>query len=543
MSGGTGDRVELAKLVKGAELGRGGQGTVHEIRNERPGSWPVAYKEYSDASLATLNAPALDAMVVFIHGLDYAVGAWIGEHSSWPAKVVVHQGRTRGFLMRRIPDRFFRAVGPGNGPRKPSGFEFLLNEDKYLTKVGIVISDEQRLRLLRDLGAMLARFHSLGAVVGDLSPKNLLFGLEPEPSCFLIDCDAMRLHGRDVLPQMETPGWNVPAGEPPATQRSDAYKFGLLAARLIGGQQDGKDVSALTAVDAELGALATRSWGTPAGRPPLSEWFTPLDRAIAAAPTARRTVRRPTPTVVTANAQTAPTPSLPTVTRRAAPRTSPPPAAVRRTTTRPRPVRQAPPPPGKGRAGWFWALLATVALLYFLDEELGVDFKGMLESLSDGSASRSEGTAGGQAEALAGLLARNDGTRGGVSDAVGVVQRCENTSDVSEAQAVFERAARNRGDLVAGLEKLEVDGLPGGPAAAGRLREAWQASADADLAYARWAADMSANGCTPSSSARNDWQEAAEANVRATKAKKAFVGMWAPIAEQYGLATRSWDQL
>jgi hypothetical protein len=35
------------------------------------------------------------------------------------------------------------------------------------------------------------RLHRLGVVVGDLSPKNLLFSLKPAPSCFLIDCDAM----------------------------------------------------------------------------------------------------------------------------------------------------------------------------------------------------------------------------------------------------------------------------------------------------------------------------------------------------------------
>ena len=57
----------------------------------------------------------------------------------------------------------------------------------------------QRVALLQNLAVILSRLHGLGVVVGDLSPKNLLFRLTPSPSCFLIDCDAMRVRGASVL--------------------------------------------------------------------------------------------------------------------------------------------------------------------------------------------------------------------------------------------------------------------------------------------------------------------------------------------------------
>jgi hypothetical protein len=74
--------------------------------------------------------------------------------------------------------------------------------------------------------------HKHGVCVGDISPKNLLFALIPHPAVYFIDCDAMRIDGVSVLRQVETPGWQVPAGEELATVYSDTYKLGLLALRL-----------------------------------------------------------------------------------------------------------------------------------------------------------------------------------------------------------------------------------------------------------------------------------------------------------------------
>jgi eukaryotic-like serine/threonine-protein kinase len=51
----------------------------------------------------------------------------------------------------------------------------------------------------------------------------------------------MRVNGASVLPQVETPEWEVPAGEELATVQSDTYKLGLLTLRLLTGDQHTKN--------------------------------------------------------------------------------------------------------------------------------------------------------------------------------------------------------------------------------------------------------------------------------------------------------------
>ena len=67
----------------------------------------------------------------------------------------------------------------------------------------------------------MADLHELDVVVGDLSPNNLLFSTTSRPRCYFIDCDAMRVGGRSILPQIETQDWQAPsAGEPIGTTYS-----------------------------------------------------------------------------------------------------------------------------------------------------------------------------------------------------------------------------------------------------------------------------------------------------------------------------------
>ena len=58
----------------------------------------------------------------------------------------------------------------------------------------------------------------------------------------------MRFRGRSVMPQLETPGWEVRAVSPReelGTAASDSYKLGLLALRLLAGSQDTRDPARL----------------------------------------------------------------------------------------------------------------------------------------------------------------------------------------------------------------------------------------------------------------------------------------------------------
>ncbi|WP_030276838.1 LppU/SCO3897 family protein [Streptomyces sp. NRRL B-24484] len=282
--------VEFATLALDGELGRGGQGSVHRVRNRRinesaaDGGWEVVYKEYGPAVLPQVDAAALAAAVALPGRLTGEQGRWLCEKTAWPAAVVRRGGQTCGFLMRAVPDRFrftLRTLAAGNqGSPRLATLEYLLNEDAYVAGIGLTVTDRDRLLLLADLATTLDRLHRFGVAVGDLSPKNLLFALAPQPECFLIDCDAARTDLATVLPQAETPDWHVPAGEERATRHSDTYKLALLAVRLFARDQNTTDPAALAAIDPALGALARVSLGTdPAARPTPAAWAEQLASA------------------------------------------------------------------------------------------------------------------------------------------------------------------------------------------------------------------------------------------------------------------------
>ncbi|MEU5157832.1 hypothetical protein AB0I03_26445, partial [Glycomyces sp. NPDC021274] len=191
------------------------------------GGWDVVYKEYATTVLPGLDPAALTAQVGLLRELSAAEGRWLCGKTAWPAALVERDGRACGFLMRAVPDRFrftFKSLaGTSAGTRRLANLEYLLNDDNYVAGIGLTISDHDRLLVLADLAATLTRLHRLGITIGDLSPKNLLFTTTPQPECFLIDCDAMRLRGTTVLPQAETPDWQIPPGEEKATRASDIY--------------------------------------------------------------------------------------------------------------------------------------------------------------------------------------------------------------------------------------------------------------------------------------------------------------------------------
>jgi len=260
----------------------------------------VVYKEYNQSVLPGLDAMALAAMVGLLTELGAAESRWLCERIAWPAALVEEHGRTAGFLMRAIPDRFLfemRSLGAtATGSRRPENFEYLLNDDVYVAGIGLSISERDRLLLLTDLASVLYRLHRVGIVVGDLSPKNLLFTMDPRPECFLVDCDAMRLRGASVLTQAETPDWAVPAGEEKATRASDVYKFGLLAVRLFARHQTSTDPAALSAVHPALGALARASLDPdPSRRPTPVLWAAQLGSALARVSTTATTTATAVP--------------------------------------------------------------------------------------------------------------------------------------------------------------------------------------------------------------------------------------------------------
>jgi hypothetical protein len=240
-------------------------------------------------SLAGLRPAVLEKLVSFPRQLGPEDSSWLHEHTAWPAVIVEDDDVVSGFLMRSVPAAYhfdFRTQTQGVRSRL-ADVAFLLNADEYLMSAGLAVSDQDRLTMLMALAGTLSRLHSLDVVIGDLSPKNLLFSPGASPGCFIIDCDTVRLHGETVLDQVDTPDWESPAGEPKATVATDAYKFGLLAIRLFARDQSTRDVSALAAVSPELGRLAEDSLSDdPGQRPSPYSWLRVLGAARPVAPPA-----------------------------------------------------------------------------------------------------------------------------------------------------------------------------------------------------------------------------------------------------------------
>jgi hypothetical protein len=154
------------------------------------------------------------------------------------------------------------------------------------------------------------------------------------------------------------------------------------------------------------------------------------------------------------------------------------------------------------------------------------------------SAAPSEQTA---AQALAQLLASSASDRGAVVSAVSDVKSCG--SGLAQDAQTFQQAAASRQQLISQLAALPgVSTLPA--QLVQDLNSAWQASIQADQDFAAWAGDEnSGGGCTTNDSADANFEAATEPDDEATTDKQDFVGLWNPIATQYGLTTYQWNQL
>lgn len=519
--------IERSSLILGERFGQGGQGIVYPVVNTMAGGrWAAAYKEYRPDVRGRVNVTALEAMVQAAARLSQDDRIWLGEHTSWPIELVSAGGVVSGFIMRAVPREFYftlRTLSTTDGKARLAQIEFLLNDDDYVASIGLVVSERDRLLLLASLAAVLVKLHGLGVSVGDLSPKNVLFSLTPWPHCFLIDCDAMRVGDRDVLPQVETDDWKVPDGEELATAAGDAHKFALLAARLFARDQSSRDVFRLAATAPAVGELAqlTLQRG-PANRPALEAWIAPLETA---ARTASESSAQPTAVIS--------------------------------------PIPQAPlrPPNGLRRLGLVavgvaaaltlgitWAVSSGSAPLpggSTMQNGRGVGSADQSptppadSSLSPSVSDTSEEVS--QLQGIAGILSDTSSARSAVVKAVNAVGACtqNTTSGISTLQSSVQ--SRTSDAQIAG--QLPVGAIPGGQRLRSLLVSLLQDSAAADKGYAQWMHDIATQGCPVNTTTDSGHLAGDQASTSATQDKRNFVAQWNPLATQFGLTPYTADNL
>lgn len=518
MTSGPVPRLDIGTLGRGPDLGRGGQGRVSAVSGLLIDSrWPAALKIYASSVAGALDASALGAIAGFPATLDRRDRAWLLENTAWPAVIAEDRGTVCGFLMRVIPQPYyfdFRTQTQGK-LQKPADVAFLLNSDQYVSRSGLQVTDHDRLALLENLAATLSRLHRLGVVVGDLSPKNVLFSLRGTPSCFLIDCDAMLVRGRTVLRQVHTPDWELPPGEPIATPAADAYKFGLLAIRLFARDQSSHDQMLLAMVSAELGRLAASSQNQdPSQRPSPELWIPVLDAAVRSLPR-----RKAGPAAGSWSPSTRSAPSPPGPAPAAGPYVAP--------VVRP---RQS----GSGRAGrkvaGAVAVVASIAVV-------GVIGLHAAHSASSQDTSPSGQTsAQSQASALDDLLNSSAASRQTLTTAVQEADRCQN---VSEAVSAISEVASQRASEYTKTSALDTGLLPNGSALKSDLSSALHYSVLADKDFLSWAQQLQEANCATSATVTASYDQGVTASDDAVDAKDAFVQLWNPIASSHGYPTRS----
>ncbi|HQE15665.1 MAG TPA: hypothetical protein PLD01_11425 [Mycobacterium sp.] len=269
--------IDVAQLGALTKIGQGGQGVVYRCPQGRTAFAPtIVYKKYRDRTAEDIDFDALAAMPGLLsEQMSNSEAQELISRAAWPCAVVETEGKPSGFVMPAIPDRFFTPLSTVAGVQKvPAEFQHLLNDADVLKARGVDVDDRRRLTLLYEVASGLEFLHQHGICVGDLSPKNLLFSSALHDDIYFLDCDTMRVNGVSALPQVETPGWEVPVGEELATVASDTYKLGLLALRLLVGDQDVSDPQRLpTSAPAALRRIITDSLDTqPQRRPVLAAW-------------------------------------------------------------------------------------------------------------------------------------------------------------------------------------------------------------------------------------------------------------------------------
>ncbi len=277
--------IQRDKLGALTKIGQGGQGVVYHAPNAKTKfAASMVYKEYKAQARAEIDFTVLAAMPALVEdSLSYAEAERLISIAAWPCAIVEETSTPTGFVMPAIPDEFFVPMTTAKGVSSATGeFQHLLNHHSVLAARDIEIDDAQRYTLLREVASALAFLHKHGVCVGDISPKNLLFSLAPHEAVYFIDCDAMRINGVSALPQVETPGWDVPSGEELATIYSDTYKLGLLALRLLAGDQETKNPQHLPAnTPGLLRQIITDTLGQqPETRPLPEAWTYVLGHAI-----------------------------------------------------------------------------------------------------------------------------------------------------------------------------------------------------------------------------------------------------------------------
>jgi hypothetical protein len=270
------------------KLASGALGTVYRLDGfTLPGFiGPVAYKEFHTPPQDPADVTALRALIEVRQNFEPAERAALDGQFAWPLGAV-QDDRTQatlGLLMPLLPDRFvIERTRHGRTSRKDAQLDLLFCDADKTIRGGAPCpgNDDRltRLRMCQSLAHALALLHRHGLVYGDFSHKNALYALSPDPTIFLIDCDAIRPASAQTH-QANTFSWFPPEVAQGAEQQNsatDCYKLALFILRCLapgGSGPQKKDPDEIgSALDSQGRDLLHRALGAdPLARPSSGDW-------------------------------------------------------------------------------------------------------------------------------------------------------------------------------------------------------------------------------------------------------------------------------
>ncbi|MCL2465920.1 MAG: Hsp70 family protein [Micrococcales bacterium] len=145
-----------------------------------------------------------------------------------------------------------------------------------------------------------------------------------------------------------------------------------------------------------------------------------------------------------------------------------------------------------------------------------------------------------QVRRLVDVLTESSSARASLGPAVTAVREC---NDVSAQILVISSVADNRRELLATLDAVLVDQIPGGTALLLELQDALRAALGSDEAYLEWAREMVSTGCAVGTTSTH-WADGQYYDELSGTTKRTFVNNWnTNIAPRYDVPTFTRDQI
>jgi hypothetical protein len=213
-----------SSIIAGAELGRGGEGTILEVRGDPTRCIKIYSGQMPEATLAKLTVmighPPLDPTLGHRH-----------RSIAWPEQILFKgPGRTSfaGFLMPRVDNKVFRTALT------------YLSPDSRVKELGGRFNWKYLYTAATNIASSVGALHEKGYCIGDLNESNLL--IAPSALITIIDCDSFQVPdaatGRIYLCLVGKPEYTAPElqgryGEICRTLATDRFALGVLLFQLL----------------------------------------------------------------------------------------------------------------------------------------------------------------------------------------------------------------------------------------------------------------------------------------------------------------------